>query len=146
MVTQINVFVCELCFIESVVVNEGVDIWNEPTVIPPEGEKWGYVGERFACPACVEKSRLSDNVVSEGTVDWQVGDDLGLRLDQVSDEETRDPETVEWMLAEINQVAVAYGFKIRAVNRWPDFRRSAVDEEAHLKEKGWIPDAKNRSS
>lgn len=138
MVTQINVFVCELCFIESVVVNEGLDIWNEPTVIPPEGEEWGYVGERFACPACVEKSRAP--------VEWKLGDELGLRLDQVSDEETRDLETVGRMLAEINQVVAGYGFKIRQWGRWPDFRRSAVDEEAYLKEKGWIPDAENKSS
>lgn len=65
-------------------------------------------------------------------LNWQVGDDLGLRLDQVSDEETQDLETVERMLAEINQVVAGYGFKIRAVNRWPDFRRSAVDEEAYV--------------
>lgn len=126
MVTQINVFVCELCFIESVVVNEGLDIWNEPTVIPPEGEEWGHVGERFACPACVEKSRLSDNAVSEGT------DDLGLRLDQVSDEEMQDLETVERMLGEINQVIASYGFKIRQWSRWPDFRSSVVAEQAYV--------------
>ena len=132
MVTQINVFVCEICFSESVVVNKGLDEWNEPTVIPPDGEEWGYVGKRFACPECVEKSRLSDNVVLEGTVDWQPGDDLGLRLDQVSDKETRDTETVERMLAEINQVVASYGFKARQWGRWPDFRRSVADEQAYV--------------
>lgn len=126
MVTQINVFVCELCFIESVVINEGLDMWNEPTVVPPEGEEWGYVGERFVCPTCLAKAKAR----AESLLNWQIGDDLGLRLDQVSDEETRDLETVERMLAEINQVVASYGFKVRQWGCWPDFRRSAVAEEA----------------
>lgn len=70
-------------------------------------------------------------------MEWQIGDDLGLRLDQVSDEETRDAETVERMLAEINQVIAGYGFKIRQWGRWPDFRRSVADEQAYLKGKGY---------
>ncbi len=65
-------------------------------------------------------------------LNWQVGDDLGLRLDQVSDEEARDAETVERMLAEVNQVIASYGFKVRQWGRWPDFRRSAAAEEARL--------------
>ena len=65
-------------------------------------------------------------------MNWQIGDDLGLKLDQVSDEEVQDLETLERMLAEINQVAAAYGFKIRMWARWPDFRRTAADEHAYV--------------
>ncbi len=78
-------------------------------------------------------------------MNWRIGDDLGLRLDQVSDEETRDLETVEQMLAEINAVIAGYGFKVRAWGRWVDFRRLAVDEEQYLEMKrpiwGNSPDA-----
>ena len=65
-------------------------------------------------------------------LNWQIGADLGLRLDQVSDEETRDAEAIERMLAEINQVAAAYGFKARQWGRWPDFRRLVADEQAYV--------------
>ncbi len=60
-------------------------------------------------------------------LNWKPGDDLGLRLDQVSDE-IEDVKAIERMLAEVNRVVAAYGFKVRAVNCWPDFRRSAVEE------------------
>jgi len=140
MVTQINVFVCEICYEESVTVNKGVDIWSDPTVIPPEGEEWGHVGERFVCPTCLVKAKAK----SESS--WQSGDDLGLRLDQVSDEETQDLETLERMLAEINEVIAGYGFKIRGWARWSDFRRMAVDEEAFLEARGWIPNVKSKNS
>ena len=66
----------------------------------------------------------------------QPDDDLGLRLDQVGD--GADQEEVERMLAEINQVIAHYGFKIRGWSRWPDFRRSAMSEEAYLEGEGLL--------
>ena len=59
------------------------------------------------------------------TANWKLGDALGIQLDQISDEETRDAETLDRMLEEINQVAAGYGFKIRRWGPWPDFRRMA---------------------
>jgi hypothetical protein len=58
------------------------------------------------------------------------GDDIGLRLDLVSDE---DCTRVDQMLDKINRVANTYGFKIRAFGSWANFRKMASDEQLYIK-------------
>ena len=64
---------------------------------------------------------------------WKVGDSVGLKLDQMSDEEVRDPNALYAMINEINKLVAGYGFKIREIAAWPAFRKSAVDEEDYIR-------------
>jgi len=65
-------------------------------------------------------------------VEWQIGDSVGLMLDQVSGEEITDVESLEKMIDEINELIGHYGFKIRASGRWQDFRKMAMDEQLYI--------------
>lgn len=64
-------------------------------------------------------------------MEWTVGDDIGLRLDCVSDE-VKAVERVDEMLERINTIAGEYGYKIRVRGPWPAFRRMAVDEAEYV--------------
>jgi len=55
---QINLWICEVCSKQFVVATE---VWpySDPTVVPPDGIEWSYVGElpdeKLACPECLKK-------------------------------------------------------------------------------------------
>jgi len=57
-VIQINLWICEVCGKLRTTVEE-TSIYSDPTVVPPGGEKWWFVGpdEKLACPDCLEKEK-----------------------------------------------------------------------------------------
>ena len=80
---------------------------------------------------------LPDKKTTDWQFPWEVGDSLGLKLDQVSDEEVRDTPVVYEMLNKIDEMIAEYGFKIRQVGAWQSFRRSVIDEAEYVKKLGW---------
>lgn len=65
---------------------------------------------------------------------WKIGDSIGLRLDQMSDEEIQTPEQVEAMIQEINQVVAKHGFKVRQSGAWTNILKWAVGEKEYIKQ------------
>ena len=80
---------------------------------------------------------LPDKKTTDWQFPWEVGDSLGLKLDQVSDEEVRDASMMYEMLNKVGEVIAEYGFKIRQVGAWQAFRSSADDEAEYIKKLGW---------
>lgn len=66
-------------------------------------------------------------------MNWQPGEDIGLRLDNVGEGATTQ-EDIDAMLAAINEVAAAYGFKIRQYGEWSAMRQSMADELRHTQQ------------
>ena len=94
MIVQITIWVCEACPRKEVVVS-GVNPYEDPTVLPPKGEKWGYRDEDgktiFICPSClawgiiggeVGIPRLGEIVemLSTGVCLWRLGGSTWSRL------------------------------------------------------------------
>lgn len=67
-------------------------------------------------------------------IDWQIGDSIGLQLDQISDEEVTTPEQVDLMVEKINEVIKEYGFKVRQSGTWKNILKSAVNEQGYIKQ------------
>jgi hypothetical protein len=61
-VYQINVFVCEVCS-KSVSTTKETSPYSDPVVVPPNNEKWEYIGEspneKLACDDCFTKSKAA---------------------------------------------------------------------------------------
>lgn len=66
-------------------------------------------------------------------MNWQPGEDIGLRLDNVGEGATTQKD-IDTMLAAINEVVAVYGFKIRQWGEWSVMRQSMADELRHIEQ------------
>ena len=66
-IEQTTVWTCEVCG-RTVSTTEEAFPYSDPVVGYPNGEEWDYVGEfrheKFACPACVAKDKITSGGVS----------------------------------------------------------------------------------
>jgi hypothetical protein len=48
---QTNTFICEFCG-RIISTTEEVNLYDDPTIMPPNNEQWDYVNDGLACQDC----------------------------------------------------------------------------------------------